>query len=168
MRFAYADPPYPGTAKRRYNQPEVDHRELMLRLSGFDGWALHSNPQGLSELAPLFPQSRILAWCKHDALPVAKTGLVWSWEPIILHPLRAPSIWVRDSLWIDATERNGAVVVGATPGDSGRGWKPPGLLRWVFQAAGLQANDILEDLFPGSGAVTRAWDAFRSQLPLPL
>lgn len=47
MRFAYADPPYPGLAARYYaDQPtyagEVDHAALVasLEASGYDGWAL--------------------------------------------------------------------------------------------------------------------------------
>ena len=160
MRFAYADPPYPGTARRRYGQVEVDLGELRHRLAEFDGWALHTNPQGLLALLPLFPSSRIMAWCKADGLPVTKRGLVYSWEPILLKALRPAEIWVRDSLWVDS--KASMPVAGATPGDKGRGWKAPGVIQWVFKAAGLQATDDLEDLFPGSGAVQREWDKFRA------
>jgi hypothetical protein len=47
MRFAYADPPYPGQAWRVYGRHEdyageVDHAELIARLERDypDGWAL--------------------------------------------------------------------------------------------------------------------------------
>ena len=33
MRFAYADPPYIGQAKKHYDCEEVDHWELTRRLS---------------------------------------------------------------------------------------------------------------------------------------
>jgi hypothetical protein len=50
MRFAYADPPYPGQSKRLYGSHldyagEVDHADLIGRLgSGYpDGWALSTS-----------------------------------------------------------------------------------------------------------------------------
>ena len=168
MRFAYADPPYPGTARRRYRQPDIDHAELISTLDNYDGWALHTNPQSLGLLLALAPRTRILSWCKLDGLPVTKAGLVWTWEPILLRPLRRPTTWVRDSLWVDKIGRNGARVAGATPGDAGRGWKSEGVIRWVFRAAGLLAGDNLEDLFPGSGAVGRAWERYQAERPLDI
>lgn len=44
MRFAYADPPYIGQAKRHYSRDpccaEVDHTELVAQLNTYDAWAL--------------------------------------------------------------------------------------------------------------------------------
>jgi hypothetical protein len=58
MRFAYADPPYPGTARKYYgDQPtfagEVDHRQLVASLvdAGYDGWALSTSAKALGEHA---------------------------------------------------------------------------------------------------------------------
>ena len=46
MRFAYADPPYPGKAKKHYGSDarEVHHGLLVAHLNGdFDAWALSTN-----------------------------------------------------------------------------------------------------------------------------
>lgn len=40
------------------------------------------------------------------------------------------------------------------------GAKPAAFCRWLFDLLGAQAGDQLVDLFPGSGGVSRAWDAF--------
>lgn len=46
MKFAYADPPYIGQAKRHYQSEEVDHEKLIKRLINEypDGWALSLSP----------------------------------------------------------------------------------------------------------------------------
>jgi len=40
------------------------------------------------------------------------------------------------------------------------GTKPAAVCRWIFDLLGAQPGDILDDLFPGSGAVSRAWAAY--------
>ena len=40
------------------------------------------------------------------------------------------------------------------------GTKPAAFCRWVFSLLGAAPGDTLDDLFPGSGAVSRAWAAF--------
>lgn len=49
MKFAYADPPYPGGAHRYPEKTEVDHRALLrLLLNEYpDGWALSTNTPNL-------------------------------------------------------------------------------------------------------------------------
>ena len=44
-----------------------------------------------------------------------------------------------------------------------QGAKPDGFCFWLFNAAGLMPEDEFVDLFPGSGVVGRAWDAWRRQ-----
>ena len=39
------------------------------------------------------------------------------------------------------------------------GAKPAAVCRWIFDLPGAGPGDTLDDLFPGSGAVTRAWAA---------
>jgi hypothetical protein len=34
--------------------------------------------------------------------------------------------------------------------------------RWAFEVAGMQPDDELVDLFPGTGAITDAWNAWRA------
>jgi hypothetical protein len=41
------------------------------------------------------------------------------------------------------------------------GAKPEAVCRWAFEVLGMNADDELVDVFPGSGAVTRAWEAWR-------
>ena len=40
------------------------------------------------------------------------------------------------------------------------GTKPAAVCRWVFGLLGAGPGDSLDDLFPGSGAVSRAWAAY--------
>ena len=57
MRLAYADPPYPGQAKRWYEDHpdyggEVDHAQLVERLESYDGWALHTSASDSNRCSP--------------------------------------------------------------------------------------------------------------------
>jgi hypothetical protein len=45
------------------------------------------------------------------------------------------------------------------------GTKPAAFCRWVFTLLGAAPGDTLDDLFPGSGAVSRAWAAFTAADP---
>src|SRR5690606_29922144 len=69
-RLAYADPPYPGLARRYYgDQPsyagEVDHAALIAQLVGYDGWALSTSAKALRDVLPLCPPAaRVAAWVK--------------------------------------------------------------------------------------------------------
>jgi hypothetical protein len=40
------------------------------------------------------------------------------------------------------------------------GMKPPEFAVWMFRMLGAQAGDQLVDVYPGSGAVARAWDLY--------
>ncbi|WNV83249.1 hypothetical protein [Umezawaea sp. Da 62-37] len=40
------------------------------------------------------------------------------------------------------------------------GTKPAAFCRWIFDLLGAAPGDDLDDLFPGSGVITRAWTAF--------
>ena len=47
---------------------------------------------------------------------------------------------------------------------SGRtGAKPEGFCRWMFAVLGMQPGDELVDLFPGTGAVTQAYEAWQQE-----
>jgi len=43
------------------------------------------------------------------------------------------------------------------------GAKPAAVCRWIFTLLGAAPGDMLDDLFPGSGAVGRAWAVFTGQ-----
>lgn len=47
------------------------------------------------------------------------------------------------------------------------GAKPFAVALWAFSLVGAQPGDELDDLFPGSGAITEAWLRFERERPLP-
>jgi hypothetical protein len=149
VKLAYADPPYPGRAHLYADHPdfagEVDHAELVERLIGYDGWALSTSASALRAVLPICPAGvRVLAWVKHTVNV--------SWEPLIVKPAR-PVRDVRD--WIEVEPdcyqwrpRPASYVIGQ---------KPEPFCRWMFEWLGADHDDELDDLYPGSGAVGRAW-----------
>lgn len=161
MRLAYADPPYPGKAHLYENHPdyagEVDHAELIERLCEYDGWALSTDEVNLRYVLTLCPPSvRILAWCKPDAMPYPPNP--WAaWEPVLCWPARTEGAKVRSYLQHPAPPR------GFCATETFTGSKPIGFCEWVFRCLGAEADDELDDLFPGSGAVGKAWETFKRQ-----
>ena len=165
MRIAYADPPYPGNAKRLYGPTarEVNFPLLIAHLQEFDGWALSSGSKDLRKLAPLCPEgTRFGAWVQ--GMTFSKPGISprYAWQPVMYWPARknqtsmahlTPVDWVK----ADATRMRG--VAGA---------KPEAFCFWIFRILGTSRDDEFVDLFPGSGAVTQAWAKFRGQQVLQL
>jgi hypothetical protein len=161
MTFAYADPPYPGKASYYVERCEVDHRSLLDRLTtGYpDGWALSTSAEALRDVLPLCPPaSRVCAWLR----PVRRTPssrALSSWEPLIVSGGRRLPVEIgaegrvvqglHDSLFYRGRYRAfpGALV----------GMKPPQFCEWMFRQLGAAPGDLLDDLFPGSGAVVQAW-----------
>ncbi len=167
MRFAYADPPYMGKAKKHYGGEEVDQLALIRELDAdFDGWALSCNATDLRYLLPTCPtRARTLAWVKANAALKKNVGLTYAWEAVILAPGRKRSHtdgFVND--WI----RTAATVAGRVDGKTFVGAKPEPFSYWLFEAANLRAGDEFHDLFPGTGAVTRAWEKWSGQLKMRL
>ena len=73
MRFAYADPPYIGQAKRHYGDDprcaEIDHSDLIGRLNGYDAWALSLSSPSLKQIIAMCPDDvRVMAWVKPFAV----------------------------------------------------------------------------------------------------
>lgn len=168
MRFGYADPPYPGQSAKHYaDHPdyagEVDHAELVERLErDYDAWLLHTSSPALWDVLPVCPRPpvcRVYAWPKTFAAFKRNVSPAYAWEPIIVkqarhaapnqHPDSPP---MRDWFACPITLKRGLT-----------GAKPDELCRYLFEAVGLQPDDELHDLFPGSGAVSAAWDAWRMQ-----
>lgn len=150
QRFAYADPPYPGRARRYYDREEVDHRELIAKLEELApaGWALSTAEDALRVVLPLCPPgARVCPWVKPIAAAPATAGLHNTWEPLIVVRGRQRPPGRRD--WLRAQPaRHG----GELPGR-----KPLAFCAWLFECLGLVVGDELLDLFPGTGIVTRAW-----------
>lgn len=165
IRFAYADPPYVGLAKRHYGDHpdfagEVDHGALIERMTtDFDGWALSASMRSLRFVLPLCPENvLVLAWHNTNAPPMGDHRM-YSWEPVILYGGRRPAGYEKTSfvgpppMWTFRPVEEGHVI----------GEKSEKFCHWVFRCAGLCPQDELVDLFPGSGAVGRAWSSFTYQ-----
>lgn len=162
-RFAYADPPYIGQAKKHYGKHadfggEVDHAELIERMCDeFDGWALSLSMKSLPQIARLCPLDVVtLAWFKPIAPPLGDHRR-YNWEPVLLRSVRryghgyVPTAVVASPPQFTFREKPETHVIGE---------KPEAFCHWVFASAGLTRGDVLVDLFPGSGAVGRAWATY--------
>lgn len=169
MRIAYADPPYPGCAHLYKDQPdyagEVDHLSLLRRLeSEYDGWVLHTaaTPAAIAMLAPLVEHTgaRWMAWVKGFAAFKRNVSVAYAWEPVIVKAARKPVVSKRLVMrdWIECpiTLRRGLT-----------GAKPEAVCHWAFEMVGARPEDMMDDLFPGTGAVTEAWRTWRLKFALP-
>ena len=159
MRLAYADPPYPGCAHYYRNHPdfvgEVDHAELLQRLATYDGWILHTHVPALRDLLPTVPaDARVCSWVKPFAAFKRNVPVAYAWEPVIIKACRKPVVSGRITLrdWIAESITLKRGLCGA---------KPEAVCRWAFEVVGAQPDDELDDLFPGTGAVSRAWETWR-------
>lgn len=166
MRIAYADPPYPGQAKKHYGPDarEVNHRLLIDHLDRrFDGWALSTSSPALADVLPLCPDEvRVMAWVKPFASFKKGVNPAYAWEPVIISaardlPTGKGHLTVRDWVSENITLETGTA-----------GAKPAGFCYWLFTVLGARPDDEFTDLFPGSGAVTEAWEAWRRQTELAL
>lgn len=169
MRFAYADPPYPGMSDFYKNHPdyagEVDHSVLMGQCEyEFDGAIVHTASTTLAHVLHETPNPhlwRIMAWVKPFAAFKKNVTVAYAWEPVLVKAVRKPEITGRivSRDWIAEPMTMQRGLVGA---------KPEAVCMWLFEVAGLSPDDEFVDLFPGSGAVTRAWEKWRSQMRLAL
>lgn len=162
---AYADPPYPGQAAKHYADHvdyngEVDHRALLRLLDrGYEGWLLHTSSVALSDILAIAREEgisgfRVMAWVKPFAAFKRNVSVAYAWEPVLVKPCRKPvvsgRIVMRDWVSQSITLKRGLV-----------GAKPEAVCRWAFEMLGLEPSDALVDLYPGTGAVTAAWEAWR-------
>jgi hypothetical protein len=168
MRFAYADPPYIGMARKHYgpNAREVDHGELICRMCVEfpDGWALSCSTPSLREILPLCPDDiRIGAWVK--PFHVFKKGVrpAYAWEPVVYRggrnknhpppPKGGKATTPKDFVAANITLKRGLV-----------GAKPEAFCFWLFDILGMRPDDELHDLYPGTGAVTTAWEKWCTEV----
>lgn len=155
MVFAYADPPYPGKAFYYPEKTEINHASLLQLLTDSypDGWALSTSSEALRDVLLLCPPDvRVCGWFKGARATRSKRPLT-SWEPLIVRRGRQR----RTDVVCDVAD--GLIATGryhAFPGAM-VGMKPPAFAEWMFKLLGASRNDTLHDLFPGSGAIGRAW-----------
>lgn len=171
MKAAYADPPYLGMGKSMYGKYHPDaadcddpewHRALIERLSrDYEAWALSLHSVSLRVILPMCPEDcRVMAWVKTFASYKPGVNPAYAWEPVIVRGGRKRlryDLTIRD--WIAEP----ITLIRSCPGA-----KPEAFAFWIFDMLNLHPDDDFSDLFPGSGAVTRAWDEFRQRPGLPL
>lgn len=159
MRFAYADPPYIGQARKHYGHlggTEVNHEELIARLERDypDGWALSLSSPSLRQILILCPSDvRIAAWVKPFCSFKPGVNPAYAWEPVIWksrRPRTRKQMTVRD--WVSASITLKRGLAGA---------KPDAFCYWLFDLLNLQREDTLDDLFPGTRAMSRAFERWR-------
>ena len=172
MNVGYADPPYPGQSAKHYSdhpdyEGEVDHRKLLWHLDNeFDGWLLHTSSTTLAEVIGHATSLdivgyRIMAWVKPFAAFKRNVPVAYAWEPVLVKACRKPVVSKRLVMrdWI-------AEPITLKRGLSGA--KPEKVCRWAFEVLGMEPDDTLIDLYPGTGAVTAAWEAWRNELQMGL
>jgi hypothetical protein len=155
MHFAYADPPYPGKAGYYPEREEVDHASLLERLTADypDGWALSTSAEALRDVLALCPpEIRVCAWTR-AVRRVRSSRALSAWEPLLVAGGRPLRVDVVQDL------ENALVYRGRFRAFPGAlvGMKPPQFSEWMFRQLGASPGDRLDDLFPGSGAVSAAW-----------
>lgn len=161
MRFAYADPPYIGQAKRHYGCAEIDHSLLIASLCADfpDGWALSASSPTIGEILPLCPPGyRVAAWCKSFCAFKRNVRPAYAWEPVIFWGGRNPMHGHRAAI----PAKNGKQT---TPKDfhiapitlkKGLvGAKPESVCRWILDLLNVQPGDEVIDLYPGTGVMGR-------------
>lgn len=181
LRLAIADPPYLGRAARHYGlgangapsmfgsarrprphgtteheraeewDDPATHAALVRELvEGFDGWAVAAWPSSLGVyLAAAPPDTRVAVWVKASAVP-GGSRVVTGWEPVIAYV--PPS---RRGRGTGPAMRD--VLTAGPPYIGHVGAKPAAWTRFALDLLGYDHDtDTLIDLFPGSGAVSRA------------
>ena len=169
MRAAYADPPYLGLAAKfyghlhpdaaDYDRPEM-HRALIERLNDeYDCWAMSLHSPALHVILPMCPPDvRVMAWTKTwCSFKPGRKDAHMAWEPVIVRGGRPQA------------KRLHAVRDYCATGISNNGFKgskPAAMLFWLFDVLNLEPTDEFHDLFPGSGAVTHAWERWRDRVEI--
>jgi hypothetical protein len=103
---------------------------------------------------------RVCAW-RRRVRPTRSRRPLSAWEPLLVYGGRhLEAGWPQEVL--DHLDYRGRYD--AMPGAL-VGMKPPEFAVWMFAQLGAQPGDELADLFPGSGAIGRAWELYTSRGP---
>jgi hypothetical protein len=145
-----------------YGTPEVNHEFLVRDLCEQypESWALSTASTTLQQVLAVCPPTvRVAAWVKPFASFKPGVNPAYAWEPVIFYGGRKRAreeFTVRDWCAANITLRRGFT-----------GAKLEEFCLWLFDLMGLQPGDEFIDLFPGSGAVSRAWESYSNQLTFP-
>lgn len=169
MRIAYADPPYPGCAHLYRDHPdyagEVDHTALVYKLvTEYDGYCLHTSSVALPAILQRFSIEvggddfpRIMAWVKPFAAFKRNVSVAYAWEPVLVRAARKPVV-KEGMTYRDFVSESITLKRGLT------GAKPEKVCHWLFEVMGCDPDeDALDDLYPGTGAVTDAWESWKAR-----
>lgn len=154
-RHAYAADHHPDAAD--WDTAE-SHRALLERVHGlYDGWAIATSADGAEYYGQLPRGARTLIWVKPRPMP-GGNRIIASYEVVLAY--------VPD----DRRSRNSGPLVPDVliepAGAAGfTGSKPPRWTHWVLDALGYDPDaDTVDDLFPGSGAVSTAIEHYQAAL----
>ena len=165
MKAAYADPPYLGCGKSHYgalhsaaadyDDPKTHERLIQRLCDEFDTWALSLHEPSLRVILPMCPEDvRVAAWVKPFAAFKPNVTRAYTWEPVIFRFCR-PRTRQQDT-WRDFVAEPIAMRRGFP------GAKPERFCFWLFDGLNLTPEDEFFDLFPGSMAVTSAWEKWKA------
>lgn len=166
MKAAYADPPYLGLAEKFYGHlhPEAaeydkleTHARLVERLMDeYDTWAMSLHVPALREILGVCPKDvRVASWVKPFASFKKGVTRAWTWEPVIFSFHRARKRTAEQGTWRDHIAESITLRRGF------QGAKPERFCFWIFEGMNLMPTDEFTDVFPGSGAVTEAWEKWK-------
>jgi hypothetical protein len=162
MKICYADPPYIGQAKKHYSHDprcaEVDHEGLIAEMDKFyDAWALSCSSTTLKQILAWCPDGvRVMSWVKPFCSFKPGVGVAYAWEPVIVKGGRKrdrEQPTVRDWVSANITLKKGL-----------SGVKPIEFSFWLFEVLNLEPSDEFTDMYPGSGAVSKAWEIYKNSL----
>lgn len=159
MRVAYADPPYYGFGFEIYGGLHSEagkwdfkstHLALVARLVDEwpDGWALSCLPRDLVWVLPACPHDVRISPYLQKSGPARNSPTQYRWEPVVWRSSRITTQRLHVSDWVLSTPTGGAL--GLTGAKSRLFCEA--VLDWLVFAEG----DVLDDLFPGSGGMSRA------------
>jgi hypothetical protein len=176
LNYCIADPPYLGRAERWYGPTGCGiakgkgrasahelahvydtvqaHRELVETLqNNYDGWAIAMSVHSLSTYLSFVETDsrngiRVAVWNKPNAVP-SGNRILNNWEPVLLKVPKSRRGQKTGKTCHD-------VLTCAPPHNGFVGAKPIEWTRWVLKMLGVQDQDEVTDMFPGSGMVTVA------------
>lgn len=99
-----------------------------------------------------------MAWVKPFCAFKPNVNPAYAWEPVIVHGGRKRTreqVTTRDWLAESITLRKGLT-----------GAKPKEFCYWLFDVLNVQPGDILADLFPGTGIVSRCLVDYLDKEPI--
>lgn len=173
MKFAYADPPYLGQARRYYSDhPEhaiydtlEGHNALIQQLVRDypDGWALSLSSSSLRDILPLCPADvRIGAWVKSFCAFKRGVRPAYAWEPVIYRGGRNKNAAVPEKGGKQITPKD-FIIEPITLKKGLVGAKPEKVCRWILSLLNVQKGDVVADFFPGTGVMGRVVRSYAAE-----